>query len=141
MKGKQNIQQNIKQKIKQTGQQKKTNGMSKFDIIKWSLIILSFLLGFSANYYYNQYPLSIRMIGWLILIGIILAIASQTQQGRRAWKFFREAQVEIKKVVWPTRQETFQMTLIIITIVVVFSLIIWVVDMFLMWAINGLTGQ
>lgn len=130
-------------KEKQSAKQReKGKGLAhKFDVIKWILVILLFLLGFFANYHYTYYPLSLRIIGWLILAGVMLFVVARTAQGRRVWKFFREAQAEIKKVVWPTRQETFQTTLIVTGIVIVFSLVIWVVDMFLMWLVNWLTGQ
>ena len=47
----------------------------------------------------------------------------------------------MRKVVWPTRHETFQTTLIVIGIVIVFAIIMWGVDVFLIWAVGLLTGQ
>ena len=129
----------VKQKVKQVKVKQKST--SKVDTIKWGLVVLLFLLGFSANYYYIQQPLSLRIVGWIILSGLMGIIAIRTIQGRHIWKFFREAQIEMKKVVWPGRRETFQTTLIVIAIVIAFSLIVWIADMFLMWLVNLLTGQ
>jgi preprotein translocase subunit SecE len=117
------------------------NATGKLDILKWGIVVVLFLMGFFANYYYIQQPLSLRLIGWVILASIMAAIAFHTSQGHRLWKFFREAHGEMKKVVWPNRRETFQTTMLVITIVVIFSLLIWIVDVFLMWIVNWLTGQ
>lgn len=128
---------NSKQKVKQN-----TKGSTnKFDLVKWAAVILLFLSGVLANYYYIKQPLSLRVIGWLILVGIMGGIALQTVYGRKALKFFREARNEMRKVAWPSRRETVQTTFIVMIIIVIFSLIIWVIDMFLMWLISWLTGQ
>ncbi len=60
-------------------------------------------------------------------------IAFQTSQGRKAWDFIQEARMELRKVVWPTRQEVIQTTLLIIAMVVITSLLLWAVDSFLLW--------
>lgn len=54
--------------------------------------------------------------------------------------FAREARVELRKVIWPTRQETLQTTLVVLVMVVVVAIFLWLLDMLLLWAVNGLTG-
>ena len=68
-------------------------------------------------------------------------IALQTDKGRNIWLFFQDAQIEVRKVVWPTREETLQTTLIVIAVVIVIAIILWLLDMFLGWAVRGLLGQ
>ena len=49
--------------------------------------------------------------------------------------------VELRKVVWPTRQETIQTTLIVVAMVVVAALILWGLDKVFFWLVAWLTGQ
>ena len=111
------------------------------DILKWPVIVVLFLSGFSANYYFAQEPLPLRLSGWVLLVFIAAAIAIQTSPGQRLWYFFKAARSEVRKVVWPTRQETFQTTLVVIGIIIVFAVIMWGADSFLMGMVTWLTGQ
>ena len=52
-------------------------------------------------------------------------IGLQTEPGRNLWNFLQDAQVEVRKVVWPTRQETTQTTLLVIAVVILAALILW----------------
>ena len=55
--------------------------------------------------------------------------------------FFRESQIEVRKVVWPTGKETTQTTLVVMGLVVAVAVFLWVLDMFLLWSVKLLTGQ
>jgi len=123
------------------GQVKTSGGVSKIDAFLWGIVVLLMILGFVANYYFVQQPLPLRIVGWLILIGILLALALRTSRGQKTWKFFRESRNELRKVTWPSRQETLQTTAIVVLIVILFAIFMWGVDTFLMWAISWLTGQ
>ena len=74
-------------------------------------------------------------------ISISLLIVSQTLKGRQAIDFVREAQVEVRKIVWPTRQETTQTTLFVIIVVIIFAILLWVLDLGLSSSIQGLIGS
>lgn len=111
-----------------------------FDYFRWIAAAIFLGAGFAANYYFISEPLSLRLIGWLFLSGMVLWIALRTTQGKKAWQFFTEARGEMRKVVWPTRQETFKTTLTIIAIVALFSILMWGIDALLMWAVSLLTG-
>ncbi|MBN1684466.1 MAG: preprotein translocase subunit SecE [Gammaproteobacteria bacterium] len=110
------------------------------DMVKWGVALFLFLAGFGANYYFIQVPLTLRLAGWVVLACIIAFIAIQTTSGQRLWHFFKAARSEIRKVVWPTRQETFHTTLMVIVIIILFAVIMWGADSFLMWLISWLTG-
>ena len=69
------------------------------------------------------------------------AIGFQTEKGRRIWSFFGEAQIEVRKVVWPTREETVQTTLVVILMVFVIALFLWLLDLFLGWSIGVIMGH
>lgn len=120
---------------------KQENVSSKFDVFKWVVAVLLCVSGFIANYYFIAIPWPIRTVGWLILVCIVVAIVLQTALGKRGWRFFKDARNEMRKVVWPSRQQTFQVTLLIIVIIIAFALIMWGVDSVLLWAVSWLTGQ
>lgn len=107
----------------------------------WLIVLAIFVAGIWANYHYQMISVSLRIIVWITLFIITLAIVSLTTQGRRALQFINVSRVELRKVVWPARQEVVQMTMIVIALVIILSLIIWGLDSFLLWAIGLLMGQ
>lgn len=113
----------------------------KLDWLKWLLVAVLLVAGLVANYYYSQQPWPLRLLAWLFLAGVVAGIASQTKLGKQTISFARESRMELRKVVWPTRQETVQMTLLIAAVVIVLALILWGVDGALMWLVGSLTGQ
>jgi preprotein translocase subunit SecE len=113
----------------------------RLDWFKWLVVALLLVVGLVANYYYAAQPWPLRLLGWLLLLIFVLAITLQTQQGRKTLEFTREARMELRKVHWPTRQETLQTTFIVAVMVVVLALILWGIDGMLMWAIGWLMGQ
>jgi len=113
---------------------------NKLDTIKWTFAILTIVVGTVSFYYFEEYPPFIRVVGLLFLVGIALFTVSRTGKGRSTVEFLREARTEVRKVVWPTRQETVQMTGIVIVMVVLVALIIWLLDSILFWIVRWLTG-
>lgn len=112
--------------------------MDKVKFILAALIVAAAIGGF---YYYGDQSLLFRVLALLVAIGISTAIFLQTVAGQRAWEFIGEARTEVRKVVWPTRKETIQTTLVVMAMVVVVAILLWIIDMFLMWAVKLLTGQ
>src|SRR3989344_5663130 len=113
-----------------------THYVAKFDWIKWLLAISLFIAGIVANFHYNSQPWPLRLFGWLFLLGVIVVIVLQTYRGRQALDFARESRMELRKVFWPTRQETIQTTLVVAAMVVALALILWGIDGILMWLIG-----
>jgi preprotein translocase subunit SecE len=64
-----------------------------------------------------------------------------TELGRTVWGFALESRQEVRKVVWPTREETMRTTLLVFAMVFIVGLILWLLDMFLFWGVRFLTGQ
>lgn len=106
---------------------------------KWLLIISFIALGVWANNYYSQVAGAFRAIGWIVLSGLLFFLALKTRLGQLALSFMRDARTELRKVVWPTRQETVQTTLLLIAIVVLMALILWGLDALLFWMVGLLT--
>jgi preprotein translocase subunit SecE len=65
----------------------------------------------------------------------------QTAPGRELWQFVTDSRMEVRKVVWPSRQETLQTTLVVAVMVVVLGLVLWLFDMILVGVLRFLTGQ
>ncbi len=114
---------------------------SNLDWLKWFVVLFLLVAGIVANYYYSTQPWPLRVLGWLFLLAIVSAVASQTVLGKAAIAFARDSKVELRKVFWPTRQETVQTTLFVAAMVVVLAIILWGADSVLMWLIGWLTGQ
>ena len=113
----------------------------KFDIVLWGLIAILLVGGIAANYIYYSQSLTIRLVAWLLLACVLGALTYYTTQGYRIWVFFQEARAELRKVVWPTRKEVLQTTLLVIAMVVLVALLLWAIDSMLLWVIGLLTGQ
>ena len=116
-------------------------GTEKLDIFKLSLALLIILADLVCFYLFDEYSLLLRVIALLLGAGISIAIALQTAKGKEIWGYFHDAQIEVRKVVWPTRQETIQTTLIVVVMVILVAIILWLLDMFLGWSIGSLMGH
>jgi preprotein translocase subunit SecE len=111
------------------------------DTLKW--LVATVLLGAAliAFYYYGEESLLLRVIGLLIVAGAVAAIAFTTDKGRATWEFMREARTELRKVVWPTRKETTQTTMVVIGVVAIVAIFLWLIDGILSWIVRLLLGQ
>lgn len=109
---------------------------------KIKLLLAAVVLGgaVAAFYYFADLMLFVRVVGLLVAVGIAVAIAAQTAVGAGALTFLRSALVEVRKVVWPTRKETTQTTLVILAMVTVMGLLMWGFDAFLAMMVRMLTG-
>jgi preprotein translocase subunit SecE len=103
--------------------------------------VLALAVGIGVYYYLGDKSLLLRVLVLLGALAATAAIAMQTEPGRGAWEFTKEARQELRKVVWPTRKETTQMTLVVVAMVILVSLFLWVVDWGLLAAVKTLTGQ
>ncbi len=107
----------------------------RFDAIKWILVGLVVAAGVAGNVLFAEYSLLYRVLGLLVLAAIALAIASQTAKGAALWSLMQGSRTEIRKVVWPTHQETLQTTAIVLVVVVIMALLLWGLDSLLSWVV------
>ncbi|QGU32814.1 preprotein translocase subunit SecE [Thermochromatium tepidum] len=103
----------------------------------------AFLLvgGILAFYYFSEVSTLLRVIVLLVISGGAAAIAFQTERGRALWQFISDSRMEVRKVVWPSRQETLQTTLVVVVMVLLLGIVLWLFDMILMSILRFLTGQ
>ena len=74
----------------------------------------------------------------LVVIGGGVWVALTTTKGKNLLNFMTGARTEVRKMVWPTRVETMQTTLMVFIIVVLLSIFLWIVDMLLGWGVKAL---
>lgn len=98
------------------------------------------LAGLFAFYYFAEQSLLMRTLGLLIIAGFVVYIVYMTAKGKQTAAFFRSAHIEVRKVVWPTRQETVQTTLTVFIIVVIVGIMLWLFDMLLSYLFKLITG-
>jgi preprotein translocase subunit SecE len=112
-----------------------------FDSIKWGLVGVLFVAGIITNYYFQDIAGALRAIAWIMLVGVILGIAALTTKGRILAGFSKEARIELRKVVWPSREETVKTTILVIILVLIMGFLMWLIDSLLFKLIQFLTGQ
>ena len=117
------------------------NQSGSMDLVKWILVIGLLAAAVVANYIYGEeISVLIRVIGVLAAIGVAAAIASQTEKGRTAISFAKESRLEIRKVVWPTRKEATNTTLIVLAATAFMALVLWGLDGILVRVVGFITG-
>jgi preprotein translocase subunit SecE len=104
------------------------NQNAKFDGWLWGLAALLLASGIGGQYYFASQSLLIRVIGLLLAAVFAIVMVARTQLGRKAWGFWQESVVELRKVVWPTKQETIHSTLAVLAMVFVMGLVLWSID-------------
>jgi preprotein translocase subunit SecE len=116
-------------------------GSSGLDTVKLVVSGIMLIAGIWAFYYFAAYSLLLRVIGLLVIAGGAAAIALTSDPGRQLWRFALDSRMEVRKVVWPSRQETMQTTLIVVVMVFIIGLVLWLFDTILMAILRLLTGQ
>ena len=110
---------------------------NKLDWIKWAVVAVIVAAGVYVNSYFSAESLLLRTIGLLAAAGVAGWIAAQTIRGRAFVTLCLEARIEIRKVVWPTRQETTQTTIVVLIVIFIVALILWLLD----WGLNGVVSS
>ena len=106
----------------------------------WLVVIAIIIIAAVGNVYFTeQYSTAIRVVAVVVLLAVAFIVAALTNQGKKALAFFGESRTELRRIVWPTRPEAIQTTLIVMGVTVVTSLILWGLDSIIVSIINFLT--
>ena len=114
---------------------------SVIDVLKQVFALLLVSAAIVGFYYFSEFSLLYRVLGLVAVFVLALVVMLTTDVGRNVWAFMLESKQEVRKVVWPSRAETMQTTLMVFAMVFIVGLILWLLDMFLFWGIQILTGQ
>jgi preprotein translocase subunit SecE len=111
------------------------------DKAKITVTILLVIGGIAAYYVLSAQPAWMR---WLAVVGGLalgIVVFASSRMGRDFWQFMLDSRIELRKIVWPSRQETGMTTLVVFAFVIIAGLFFWVLDLVLAWATRILTGQ
>ena len=117
-----------------------TEPSGSFDFLKWSVIVLLLAGAVVGNYVFAEQSILVRALAVVAIIVIAGLVAMQTVKGRTAVAFAKESRTEVRKVVWPTRQEAVQTTGIVLVATLIMSLLLWGLDSVLFWVVGLITG-
>jgi preprotein translocase subunit SecE len=117
-----------------------TASTSPLDWLKWLAVVLLVGAGVVGNWYFQDQSLLYRVLALIVLAAAAVAVAGQTIRGRSAWQLMKDARAEIRRVVWPKREETVQTTGIVLLLVIIFGLLLWLLDTLLGWFVSAVIG-
>ena len=111
------------------------------DTIRWLVVLALVATGIWGFYSFSEHSLLLRVVALIAMVAIAMIVALQTEKGRAAWGFAKEARTEVRKVVWPSRTETIQTTGLIIVLVGLVGVFLWGLDTFFGWLTKLLLGS
>jgi preprotein translocase subunit SecE len=121
--------------------QSETSQSGALDIIKL-LSAAAAIIGGLYSYYFFEFQVSLPLRVLMVLggTGAGITIAMTSTQGQRLWSFIQGARVEIRKVIWPTRQETTQTAIAVFVFTLIMGVFFWILDSGLLWLTRKLVG-
>ena len=108
--------------------------------VLWGIALALVAAGIYGNSYFGSESLLYRVLGLLAVAVIAGFVALQTVQGKSFWELVKGARTEIRKVVWPTRQETMQTSLLVLALVVIAGMLLWGLDTLFGWIASLFIG-
>jgi preprotein translocase subunit SecE len=121
--------------------QVEASGSNSFDALKWLVVVALLIAATLANQYAASTVSSfLRLSGVVLVAAIAFGIALTTNKGHAFLDLLKESRVELRKIVWPSRQETWQTTLIVMAVVAITSLLLWGLDSLFGWIISAIIG-
>lgn len=113
---------------------------SPADVAKWVVVVILIAAAVIGNAYFDEQPFLYRLLGVVVVSLVAALLAAQTGKGRAFIALLKDARAEVRRVVWPTKQETAQTTGIVVLVVVVMSLLLWLLDLGLGAAVSSIIG-
>ncbi len=105
----------------------------RLDFVKWLVIAALIGLAVFGNSYFSDKPVILRVVGVILLGAAAVAVALFTAKGHAFWGLLKAARIELRKVVWPTKPEANQTTLLVLGVVAIASLVLALIDSILGW--------
>jgi len=121
-------------------EKEETNPAKTMDTVKTVFTLVILVAGVGGFYYFSEKLLLYRVLGILATSAMALMLILSTDMGKSFILFLDESKREVRKMIWPTRQETAQATMLVVALVFFVGIVLWLLDMFLFWGIGKLTG-
>ncbi len=117
------------------------NGVGILDTVKLVLAVAALFGGVVGYYLLADAAAVLKVLAVLagLVAGFVLLLWSAP--GQQLWQFVQGSRVELRKMVWSTREETWKTTLVVFFFVVALGIFFWLVDLALAWGTRALTGQ
>ncbi|MBO67609.1 MAG: preprotein translocase subunit SecE [Acidiferrobacteraceae bacterium] len=109
--------------------------LDKVKLVAASLIVVG---GVAVFYSFGGTSALLRTGVFIVSLIIGGGIALTSEPGKAAWQFALAARLEVRKVVWPTRRETVQSTMVVIALVILIGIYLWLLDVMSLWAVYDL---
>ncbi|AMJ96021.1 preprotein translocase subunit SecE [Alteromonas stellipolaris] len=120
--------------------EKTENQSNALDMFKW-VVVFALLAGLvTANTVFGEISVLYRAVTAVVVVVIAGFIAATTVKGSTFLSFAKESRTEVRKVVWPTRQEANQTTIIVLAATLVMALILWGLDGIIVRVVGYITG-
>ena len=113
---------------------------SNLDPLKWVIVVLLVGAAVAGNWYYASQPILYRVIAVVALVAMAGWVFTLTGPGKAFLGMLKDARIETRKIVWPSRKETNQVTGVVLLVVLIMSLILWLLDTGLGWVVSSLIG-
>ncbi|MBT8144531.1 MAG: preprotein translocase subunit SecE [Gammaproteobacteria bacterium] len=122
-----------------------TKTEQEVSVVDKTLLALAGLIligGIFGYYFYAGELAQVYRVGGVILTTVLaIIVGMQSLPGKRFWKFAQSSRIELRKVVWPSRQQALQTTLAVFVFVIIMGVFFWLLDMGLLWLTQALTGR
>lgn len=112
----------------------------QLDGLKWLTVALLIAGAVYGNYHFSEESLLYRVVALIVVAVVVAFVAAKTQKGDSFISLLRGAYTEARRVVWPSRQERNQTTLMVVVVVFVMSLILWGLDSLFGWLASMVIG-
>jgi preprotein translocase subunit SecE len=122
----------------QEQQQETGGGADRLQLTAAAALVVAGIVGYYWLSAEPDWERWLAMFAGLVLAALVFAVSPT---GRGFWRFVLDSRIELRKVIWPTRQETIMTTVVVVAFVTAAGFIFWVLDIFLYWATKMLTGQ
>ena len=107
------------------------------DLLKWTFVLAVLVAGIYGNSHFaNDYSVYARALLLILMAAVAGFVALNTVHGEAFGRLVKESRSEIRRVVWPTRKEATQTTLIVMLFVLFMALVLWLLD----WILNQLVS-
>lgn len=120
--------------------QVEASGGNALDVVKWVAVVVLLVAATLGNQYLTSISPALRIGGVVLFALLAVGIVLTTAKGRSFLELLKEAKVEVRKIVWPTRQETWQTTMIVAAVVIVAALMLWGIDTLFGWIVSAIIG-
>ncbi|WP_158771320.1 MULTISPECIES: preprotein translocase subunit SecE [unclassified Paraglaciecola] len=120
--------------------EKAENSSNPLDLVKWLVVVVLLGGAVAANSIYGDISVLYRALGVVAAVVVAGFMAASTEKGSSFLTFAKDARTEVRKVVWPTRQEATQTTIIVLVATAFMSLLLWGLDLIIVQLVSFITG-